>query len=344
MSDKINVGLIGAGRIGRLHAEHLAFRIPGANLLVVSDVIMEAAQKCAAELGVPTATRDHRAIMENPDIEAVIICSSTDTHSLMIEQAAAAGKHIFCEKPIDHDLARIDRALAAVEEATDRSGRGIKLQIGFNRRFDPNFWRVRELVASGEIGEPHILRITSRDPAPPPIEYIKVSGGIFLDMTIHDFDMARYLIGSEVEEVYVAAGVMVDPAIGEAGDVDTAVITLRFENGVIGTIDNSRQAVYGYDQRVEVFGSGGMVAVSNKTPDLAVVSDDKSVHGPLPLHFFIERYTDSYVAEMRAFIECIQRDETPPVTGIDGRIPVVMGYAAAKSYAENRPVRLSEIA
>jgi len=344
MSDKINVGLIGAGRIGRLHAEHLAFRISGANLLVVSDVIMEAAQKCAAELGVPTATRDHRAIMENPDIEAVIICSSTDTHSLMIEQAAAAGKHIFCEKPIDHDLARIDRALAAVEEATDRSGRGIKLQIGFNRRFDPNFWRVRELVASGEIGEPHILRITSRDPAPPPIEYIKVSGGIFLDMTIHDFDMARYLIGSEVEEVYVAAGVMVDPAIGEAGDVDTAVITLRFENGVIGTIDNSRQAVYGYDQRVEVFGSGGMVAVSNKTPDLAVVSDDKSVHGPLPLHFFIERYTDSYVAEMRAFIECIQRDETPPVTGIDGRIPVVMGYAAAKSYAENRPVRLSEIA
>ena len=344
MSDKINVGLIGAGRIGRLHAEHLAFRISGANLLVVSDVIMEAAQKCAAELGVPTATRDHRAIMENPDIEAVIICSSTDTHSLMIEQAAAAGKHIFCEKPIDHDLARIDRALAAVEEATDRSGRGIKLQIGFNRRFDPNFWRVRELVASGEIGEPHILRITSRDPAPPPIEYIKVSGGIFLDMTIHDFDMARYLIGSEVEEIYVAAGVMVDPAIGEAGDVDTAVITLRFENGVIGTIDNSRQAVYGYDQRVEVFGSGGMVAVSNKTPDLAVVSDDKSVHGPLPLHFFIERYTDSYVAEMRAFIECIQRDETPPVTGIDGRIPVVMGYAAAKSYAENRPVRLSEIA
>ncbi len=344
MSARINVGIIGAGRIGRLHAEYLAFYIPEVNLLAVSDIILEAAQKCAAELGIPTATRDHRAIMENPDIEAVIICSSTDTHSLMIEEAAAAGKHIFCEKPIDHDLARIDRALAAVEEAADRSGRGIKLQIGFNRRFDPNFWRVRELVASGEIGEPHILRITSRDPSPPPIEYVKVSGGIFLDMTIHDFDMARYLIGSEVEEVYVAAGVMVDPAIGEAGDVDTAVITLRFENGVIGTIDNSRQAVYGYDQRVEVFGSGGMVAVSNKTPDSAVVSDDEGVHGPLPLHFFIERYVDSYIAEMRAFIECVQRDETPPVTGVDGRIPVVMGYAAAKSYEENRPVRLSEIA
>jgi myo-inositol 2-dehydrogenase/D-chiro-inositol 1-dehydrogenase len=337
MSDRVNVGLIGAGRIGRLHAEHLAFRIPQANLLAVSDIILEAAQKCTAEFGVPTAARDHRTIMENPDIQAVIICSSTDTHSQMIEEAAGAGKHIFCEKPIDHDLARIDRALAAVEKA------GVKLQIGFNRRFDPNFRRVRELVAAGEIGQPHILRITSRDPAPPPIEYVKVSGGIFLDMTIHDFDMARYLIGSEVEEIYAVGGVMVDPEIGKAGDIDTVIITLRFENGVIGTIDNSRRAAYGYDQRVEVFGSGGMVAVSNKTPDSAVVSDGQSVHGPLPLHFFIERYVDSYVAEMQAFIECVQQDQTPPVTGIDGRVPVVMGYAARKSYEENRPVRLNEI-
>jgi myo-inositol 2-dehydrogenase/D-chiro-inositol 1-dehydrogenase len=337
MSDKINVGLIGAGRIGRLHAEHLAFRIPQANLVAVSDIILEAAQECATAFDIPTVTQDHRVIMQDPDIEAVVICSSTDTHSQMIEEAAAAGKHIFCEKPIDFDLARIDRALAAVDEA------GVKLQIGFNRRFDPNFRRVRELVADGKIGEPHILRITSRDPAPPPIEYVKVSGGIFLDMTIHDFDMARYLIGSEVEEVYVVAGVMVDPEIGKAGDVDTAVVTLRFENGVIGTIDNSRQAVYGYDQRVEVFGSGGMVAVSNKTPDSAVVSDDKGVHGPLLLYFFIERYVDSYIAEMRAFIECVQKDQPVPVTGVDGRIPVVMGYAAGRSYEENRPVRLGEI-
>ena len=337
MSGKINVGLIGAGRIGRLHAEHLAFRIPEANLVAVSDIILAAAQKCAAQFGIPTAAQDHRVIMGNPDIEAVVICSSTDTHSQMIEEAAEAGKHIFCEKPIDFDLARIDRALAAVEKA------GVKLQIGFNRRFDPNFRRVRELVAAGKIGEPHLLRITSRDPAPPPIEYIKVSGGIFLDMTIHDFDMARYLIGSEVEEVYVAAGVMVDPAIGEAGDVDTAIITLRFENGVIGTIDNSRRAVYGYDQRVEVFGSGGMVTVSNKTPDSAVVNDGQGVHGPLPLYFFIERYADSYIAEMQAFIECVRQDQTPPVVGIDGRIPVVMGYAARKSYEENRPVRLGEV-
>jgi len=344
MSSKVTVGLIGAGRIGRLHAEHLAFRIPQANLLAVSDIILEAAQECAAAFGIPTAAQDHRAIMENPDVEAVVICSSTDTHALMIEEATAAGKHIFCEKPIDLNLARIDRALAAVERATDRRGRSIKLQVGFNRRFDPNFRRVRELVAAGKIGKPHILRITSRDPSPPPIEYVKVSGGMFLDMTIHDFDMARYLIGSEVEELYVAAGVMVDPEIGRAGDVDTAVITLHFENGVIGTIDNSRQAVYGYDQRVEVFGSGGMVIVSNNTPDSAMVSDAQGVHGPLPLYFFIERYVDSYVAEMKAFIECVQQDEAPPVTGVDGRVPVVMGYAAAKSYQENRPVRLSEVA
>jgi myo-inositol 2-dehydrogenase/D-chiro-inositol 1-dehydrogenase len=337
MSSEINIGLIGAGRIGRLHAEHLAFRIPQAELLVVSDIVPEAAQRCAAECSVPTATHDHRTIMGHPDIEAVVICSSTDTHAQMIEEAAAAGKHIFCEKPIDFDLGRIDRALAAVEEA------GVKLQIGFNRRFDPNFRRVRELVADGKIGEPHILRITSRDPAPPPIEYVKVSGGIFLDMTIHDFDMARYLIGSEVEEIYAAGGVMVDPAIGAAGDIDTAVITLRFTNGVIGTIDNSRQAVYGYDQRVEVFGSGGAVGADNNYPNTAVVSDGASVHRDLPLNFFMERYIDSYVAEMEAFIECVQRDLPPPVTGLDGRIPVVMGYAALKSYQENRPVKLSEI-
>jgi myo-inositol 2-dehydrogenase/D-chiro-inositol 1-dehydrogenase len=337
MSTKVNVGIIGAGRIGKLHAEHLAYRVPDANIIAIADIFVEAAEKCAAELQIPSAVKDHREIMDNPDIEAVVICSSTDTHAQMIEEAAAAGKHIFCEKPIDFDLARIDRALEAVDKA------GVKLQVGFNRRFDPNFKRVREMVAAGKIGTPHILRITSRDPGPPPIEYIKVSGGIFLDMTIHDFDMARYLIGSEVSEIYAAGGVMVDPAIGEAGDIDTAIITLRFANGAIGTIDNSRKAVYGYDQRVEVFGSKGMVAVSNNTPDTAVHSNAEGVHSSLPLFFFVERYTDSYIAEMRAFVECIQQDKTPPVTGIDGRIPVVMGYAAKKSYQENRPVKLSEV-
>jgi len=335
--NKINVGLIGAGRIGRVHAEHLAYRIPEANLVAVSDIFVEAAEKLASDFQIPAAYKDHRRIMEDKSIEAVVICSSTDTHAMMIAEAAAVRKHIFCEKPIDHDLGKINRVLAAVEQA------GVKLQVGFNRRFDPNFRRAREIVASGEIGDPHILRITSRDPGPPPIEYVKVSGGIFLDMTIHDFDMARFLIGGEVVEIYATGGVRVDPQIGEAGDIDTAIITLRFENGVIGTIDNSRKAVYGYDQRVEVFGSEGVVMVSNNTPDRAVVSNANGVHAPLPLFFFIERYTEAYVTEMKEFIECIQQDTTPPVTGIDGRIPVVMGYAAKKSFDENRPVKLTEV-
>ncbi len=335
--NKINVGVIGTGRIGRLHAENLAYRIPEATLIAVSDIFVEAAESVAAELGIPAAYQDHRRILDDESIEAILICSSTDTHAQFIEEAAAAGKHIFCEKPIALDLGEIDSALAAVDQA------GVQLQVGFNRRFDPNFTRVREVVASGQIGTPHVLRITSRDPQPPPIEYVKVSGGIFLDMTIHDFDMARFLMGDEVEEIYAAGGVMVDPAIGEAGDIDTTIITLHFVNGALGAIDNSRQAVYGYDQRVELFGSDGVVIVSNNTPDTAIVSDAAGVHSSLPLFFFVERYTESYIAEMKAFVECVLHDKTPPVTGIDGRIPVVMGYAAKKSYAENRPVKLGEI-
>jgi len=333
----VRIGLIGAGRIGRVHAEHLANRIPEANLVAISDIFVEAAEKLASDFQIPAAYKDHRRIMEDKTIEAVVICSSTDTHAMMIAEAATAGKHIFCEKPIDHDLSKIDHVLAAVEKA------GVKLQVGFNRRFDPNFQRVREIVAAGEIGEPHILRITSRDPGPPPIEYIKVSGGIFLDMTIHDFDMARFLMGEEVEEIYATGGVRVDPHIGEAGDIDTAIITLRFENGAIGSIDNSRKAVYGYDQRVEVFGSEGVVMVSNNTPHSAVVSNANGVFGPLPQFFFIERYTEAYIVEMKEFVKCIQQDTSPPVNGIDGRIPVVMGYAAKMSFDENRPVKLSEV-
>ena len=247
MDEAIQIGLIGAGRIGRVHTETIANRTPDANILAVADVFEQAAQKCAAEFGIPSFHKDHREILENSDIEAVLICSSTDTHAQFIVEAAEAGKHIFCEKPIDHDLQKIDRALEAVEKA------GVKLQIGFNRRFDPSFKRVRDAVSNGEIGTPHLVRITSRDPEPPPMDYIKISGGIFLDMTIHDFDMARYLIGSEVDEVYATGGVMVDPAIGEAGDIDTAVIVLRYANGAIGVIDNSRKAIYGSDQRLEVF-------------------------------------------------------------------------------------------
>lgn len=337
MTRQVNIGIIGAGRIGRVHAENLAYRIPEANVVAVADVFVEAAQRCAADLGIALAFKDHRAILDDRQIEAVVICSSTDTHAQFIEEAAAAGKHIFCEKPIDYDLTRIDRALQAVQQA------GVKLQIGFNRRFDPSFKRVRDMVAEGKIGAPHIVHITSRDPAPPPVEYIKVSGGIFLDMTIHDFDMARYLIGSEVEEVYATGGVMIDPKIGEAGDIDTALVALRYANGAVGSIDNSRQAVYGYDQRVEVFGSQGGIIVTNRTPDNAVYSNAEGVHTAKPLYFFIERYTDAFVAEMKEFIGSVVADKAPSVTGIDGRIPVVMGLAAWKSYREHRPVKLSEI-
>ena len=336
MKGELRVGLIGAGRIGRVHAENLVYRIPEADLVAVSDIFVEAAERLAAELGV-MAYQDHRRILEDERVDAVLICSSTDTHAQFIEDAAEAGKQIFCEKPIALDLGKIDRALAVVEQA------GVKLQIGFNRRFDPSFKRVQEIVAAGEIGEPHILRISSRDPAPPPIEYVQVSGGIFLDMTIHDFDMARFLMGREVESVYAAGEVLIDPAIGQAGDVDTAVITLHFENGALGVIDNSRQAVYGYDQRVEVFGSGGLVTADNDYPNSARISDAQRVHRDLPLNFFMERYTESYANEIRAFVECIVQDTLPPVTGLDGRIPVIMGYAAQKSLAKGRPVRLDEI-
>jgi myo-inositol 2-dehydrogenase/D-chiro-inositol 1-dehydrogenase len=333
----INVGIIGAGRIGRLHAENLRYRIPEAELVAISDIFVEAAEAAATKLGLPRAYQDHRRILDDESVDAVLICSSTDTHAQMIQEVAEAGKQIFCEKPIALDLGEIDRALAAVKRA------GVTLQVGFNRRFDPNFRRVKEIVASGQIGTPHILRITSRDPQPPPIAYVEVSGGIFLDMTIHDFDMARFLMGAEVEQVYVAGGVLVDPAIGEAGDIDTAITTLRFANGAIGTIDNSRQAVYGYDQRVEVFGSGGCVTADNAYPNSALVSDAGRVYRDLPLNFFMDRYVESYVAEMKAFITCVVEGEPPPVTGIDGRVPVVMGYAAKRSYVENRPVRLDEI-
>lgn len=333
----IRFGIIGAGRIGKLHAENLATRLLDAEVRAIADVDQQAAQETAAQLRIPVATTDYHEILEDDEIEAVAICSSTNTHTQIIQEAAAAGKHIFCEKPIDFDLKKIDAALEAVKTA------GVQLQIGFNRRFDPNFRKVREMVAEGKIGNPQILRITSRDPAPPPIEYVKVSGGIFLDMTIHDFDMARYLMGSEVTEIFAAGGVMVDAKIGEAGDIDTAVITLRFENGALGTIDNSRQAVYGYDQRVEVFGSEGMVSASNDTADTHVYSNRDGVSSAKPLYFFLERYTASYINEMQEFVECIQNGSAPPVGGMDGRTPVVMGLAARRSFEENRPVKMREI-
>jgi myo-inositol 2-dehydrogenase/D-chiro-inositol 1-dehydrogenase len=336
-AQSLKIGLIGAGRIGRMHAEHITTRIPSAELVMVADVFEESARQCARRYAIPYATQDYRAVLDHPDIEAVVICSSTDTHARIIEDAAQAGKHIFCEKPISLDLPSIDRALAAVAH-TD-----IKLQLGFNRRFDASYQRVRQAVEQGETGRLQQIHIISRDPAPPPIEYVRTSGGLFLDMTIHDFDMARFLTGSEVEEVFVMAGVTVDPAIGEAGDVDTATILLRFTNGVIGTIENCRRAVYGYDQRVEVLGNAGAVRTENKHPNTAIISDSQGVWRDLPLHFYIERYTESYVAEIQAFVDAVLNDKPVPVTGHDGRMAAILGVAAKKSFAEHRPVHLSEI-
>jgi myo-inositol 2-dehydrogenase/D-chiro-inositol 1-dehydrogenase len=336
-AELLKIGLIGAGRIGRMHAEHLTTRISSAELVMVADVFEENARQCAKRYAIPFATQDYHAILDRPDIEAVMICSSTDTHARIIEEAAQAGKHIFCEKPIALDLSTIDRALDAVKHA------GVKLQLGFNRRFDASYRRVRQAVEQGETGRLHQLHIISRDPAPPPIEYIRTSGGLFLDMTIHDFDMARFLIGSEVDEIFAMAGVMVDPAIGEAGDVDTAIVMLHFNNGVIGTIENSRCAAYGYDQRVEVLGSAGAVWTENNYPNTAIISDSRSIRRDLPLHFFVERYTESFVTEIEAFVDAVLHDKPVPVTGYDGRMAAVLGLAAKKSLSEHRPVRLSEI-
>ena len=332
----LNIGIIGAGRIGRLHAQTVARSLPRTRLIAISDVHLPAAQELANTLNVAHAYADHQQLLEHPDIDAVIIASSTDTHAPFIIDAARAGKHIFCEKPIDFSIARIDEALAEVEKA------GVSLQIGFNRRFDPSFARIRQAIAEGEIGQPHLLHIISRDPAPPPVEYIKVSGGMFFDMTIHDFDMARFLFG-DVDEIYAVGANLVDPAIRDAGDIDTAMITLKFKNGAIGMIDNSRKAVYGYDQRVEAFGSKGSARNNNLYADEVVVSDKDHVRRGLPLNFFMDRYVPSYIAELQAFVEAILSGEKPPVSGRDGRIPVIMAMAALRSYHENRPVRLNEI-
>lgn len=333
---KLKVAVIGTGRIGQLHAENLAYKFPNAELTGLADINFEAAKACASRLSIPLAVQDYKDLLQS-DAEAIVICSSTDTHARIIEEAAQAGKHIFCEKPVDHDIAKIDRALASVDKA------GVKFQIGFNRRFDPNFKHVREVVASGGVGDLRIIRITSRDPAPPPVEYIKVSGGMFLDMTIHDFDMARYLTGSEIVKVHALGRVTVDKKIADAGDIDTAIITLEFANGAIGTIDNCREAAYGYDQRVEVFGSTGVICADNNTPHRTILGNKTGMHAPLPLNFFMDRYTDSYLNEMHDFVSAVLNDTDTPVSGTDARAPVVIGLAANRSLLEGRPVKVREV-
>ncbi len=333
----MNLGLIGAGRIGRVHGATITARIPGARIVHIADPLEGAARRLAQELGVPTAGRDPGAVITDPAVDAVLICSSTDAHPEQVVAAARAGKHVFCEKPVDLDLRRLDEVLGAVRRA------GIKLQVGFNRRFDPDFAHMRTLIAAGGIGAPEILRITSRDPAPPPAEYVTVSGGMFLDMTVHDLDMARFLMGAEVTEVHVTAAVLVDPAIGAAGDVDTAILSLRFEGGAVGAIDNTRRAAYGYDQRAEVLGSEGMVANGNHGAHRVTTADAAGFHDPLPHDFFMTRYLASYETEIRAFVDAVEGDTPPRVDGEDARRALILGLAAKRSVATGGVVRCDAI-
>ncbi|AGH39522.1 Inositol 2-dehydrogenase [Bibersteinia trehalosi USDA-ARS-USMARC-188] len=335
----LKVGIIGAGRIGRVHSESISKYVKGAEIKAISDVkITEELTAWAKSMGIPEVYDDYKKILQDPEIDAVLVCSSTNTHAPISIEAAQAGKHVFCEKPVDADPAKIREVLSAVEKA------GVKFQVGFNRRFDHNFKAIKDRVSAGDIGEPHVIRVTSRDPEAPPIEYVKVSGGMFFDMTIHDFDMIRYLSGSEVEEVFAVGTVLVNPEIGKAGDIDTAVITLKLKNGAIGVIDNSRKAAYGYDQRAEVFGSKGAIHITNDTGSTAVFSGENGVVAEKPKYFFLERYMQSFADEISCFVDSVVNDKPTLVNGNDGLQPVLIALAAKKSLEENRPVKLSEVA
>ena len=332
----LRIAVLGAGRIGKMHAELLARQVPGASLAMVQDINGDAARAVGEEFDAPHTTEVDE-VLSSADVDAVAICSSTDTHVPFMIAAANAGKAIFCEKPISLDLAKVDEALAVIKSSA------VPFQVGFNRRFDAAHASVRAAVIDGSVGDLHMVRITSRDPAPPPIPYIKVSGGIFLDMMIHDFDMARFITGSEVVDVYAQGAVRVDPAIGEAGDIDTAVVMLRHDNGCITTIDNSRQAVYGYDQRVEAFGSGGLAASENPLNHTGIRRSAAGTISQTIPYFFLDRYIPSYVEEWRSFVGYVANGGDSPVGANDGRAPLVIGLAAWTSYRENRPVRCDEI-
>ena len=326
----VTLGLIGTGRIGKLHAENI-LRIQGTRLKFVVD--LKADKVWAENLGLSYAP-DPDAIYSDKEIDAVIICSPSSFHVDQIVDAAQAGKHIFCEKPIGFDPKTIAEALSVVEQ------QGVKLQMGFNRRFDPDLVRLKQAIDSGEIGRNFLIRITNLDPALPPAEYLATSGGIVLDTTIHDFDIVRYLSGSEVEEVYAAGAVLIDPSIGKRGDVDTAITTLKLEDGIMALIHNSRQAVYGFDQRVEVFGSKGSMSTENRTNFHTVLKTSQGVMSDKPIDFFLERYKESYRAEIDEFIGVIREDLQVPVSGRDGLIPVLIGLAAKQSLKEEIPVRV----
>ena len=321
----------GAGRIGAIHAGNVAAH-PGATLRYVVDVDRKAAEALAAKHGAQVAEAD--AALADPRIGAVIIASSTDTHADLIERSARAGKRVFCEKPVDLSMKRVDACVAAVRAA------GVPVLIGFNRRFDPSFAALKRAIDDGRVGAVELVQITSRDPNPPPPAYVKVSGGLFRDMMIHDFDMARWLLGEEPVEVFASASCLVDPAIGAAGDVDTAAVTLRTASGRLAAITNSRRASYGYDQRIEVHGARGCVSAGNRTETTVALADAGGVTGAKPLHFFLERYAEAYRAELAHFLE-VAAGRAKPLTSIeDGRAALRLAEAAVESLAGRRAVAL----
>lgn len=335
----LNIGIIGIGRIGRVHGESISKYVKNADIKAVSDIFLNDEQKkWAKSKGIKKVYKDYNKILQDPDIDAVLICSSTDTHAKISIDAIRAHKHVFCEKPIDHSISKIKEVISELEKNPE-----VKYQVGFNRRYDHNFKALKDAVAKGKIGQVHVLKITSRDPEPPSIDYVKVSGGIFLDMTIHDFDMVRYITDSEAVEIYASGNVLVDNAIGEAGDVDTAIVTIKLQNGALAVIDNSRKSVYGYDQRAEAFGSKGQVAISNDAESSAVIYTKDGVTGEKPMFFFLERYMQAYAQEISEFVDSIANDTRTPVNAYDGLKAVVMGLAAKKSLDENRPVKINEI-
>ncbi len=334
---KLKVGIVGAGRIGKVHAASITYHIPQAEIVRVTDVIGDAAKALAETYGVPAYSTDYMDIINDPAIDAVLVCSPTPTHADIAIAAMQAGKHVFCEKPVDLTIEKIQKTAEVAKQA------GVKLQIGFNRRFDHNHGKVHKLAKDGALGNIEIIKITSRDPEPPSPEYAASSGGLYIDMMIHDFDMAMFLAGSDVKEVYAMGTSLVDPRIGQAGDVDTAIVTLTFENGALGVIDNSRRAAYGYDQRVEVFGSLGMAAGENDGDSTVKLSTAAGVTGDKPQFFFLERYMASFIEEMRQFIAAIENDTDVPVGIHAGLMSVVLAKAAKKSLDEHRPVRIDEI-
>jgi myo-inositol 2-dehydrogenase/D-chiro-inositol 1-dehydrogenase len=325
----LSICQFGAGRIGAIHAGNIATHA-GAKLAYVVDVNRAAAEALAAKHGARVVDAD--TALADRSVGAVVIASSTDTHADLLERSARAGKAVFCEKPIDLSMARIERCVGVVRET------GAKVLMGFNRRFDPSFAALKSAVDTGRVGKIEMVLITSRDPSPPPPEYVKVSGGLFRDMMIHDLDMARWLLGEEPVEVLATASCLVDPRIGALGDVDTAAVILRTKSGRIAQISNSRRAIYGYDQRIEVLGDKGAIAAGNHMPTSVVISDSNGVSGDKPLHFFLERYAEAYRRELAHFLDVASGKAAPLVGAEDGRLALRLADAANESLASRRAI------